>query len=93
MGSKNSLRKSIRSSVASAGVFPWKAIALNRASSLRRVNPFSMMLSALSASAAPTVVLRLISLELVESGEFQNSEKSKVPMQKLMPLLRKAEKR
>ena len=48
------------------------------------------MLSALSASAAPTVVLRLISLELVESGEFQNSEKSKVPMQKLVPLLRKA---
>ena len=93
MGSKNSVRKSIRSSVASAGVFPWKAIALNRASSLRLVNPFSMMLSALSASAAPTVVLRLISLDLVESGEFQNSEESKVPMQKLMPLLRKAEKR
>ena len=49
------------------------------------------MLSALSASAAPTVVLRLISLELVESGEFQNPEKPKVPMQKLCPL-RKAAK-
>ena len=51
------------------------------------------MLSALSASAAPTVVLRLISLELVESGEFQNPEKPTVSMQRLMPLLRKAEKR
>ena len=40
------------------------------------------MLSALSASAAPAVLLRSISLELVESGEFQNSEESKVPMQK-----------